>query len=169
MLGAIIIFSLFLTFLMHVFLVRICGAFKKAFFRQKGLIASYLIGFIPLGFLFCLWIGTINVKSWPGIFWSGIYLFFIYSIFSYVYFHFFNMSETARRIRILSEIHRTGSFKKDELIHKYPASDIVSNRLKRLIALRELRLFEDRYLIGKGLFILPAKMVFYFRGIIHPE
>lgn len=169
MFDLLVIVSLVLIFPIHIFLVRVCGLFKKAFFRQKGLIVSYLAGFTLLGLFFYFWVFTLKIKYWQDIFWSGLYLFLIYSLFSYIYFHFFNMSETARRVRILAEIRRTGLFEKEELTQKYSSSDMVSNRLKRLIALGELRLSGDRYLIGRGVFIFPAKIVFYFRDMFYPE
>jgi len=169
MLEGLVILSLVLTFLMHVFLVRICGFFKQASFRQGGVITGLLIGFIPLGLLFYFWIINLKIKPYSAILWSGLYLFLIYSLFSYVYFHFFNMSETARRVRILVEIRKKGTFKKDEILQNYPCCDIVSNRLNRLVALGELRLSEDRYLIGRGMFIFPAKALFYFRKVLYPQ
>jgi len=168
MLLIIVILSILIPFFIHIFLVRLCGLFKKPFSRQKGVIASFVLGFIPLGIVFLLWIINLNIDAWSPILWSGIYLFLVYILFSYVYFHVFNMSETARRIRILTEIYRTGALKKGELAAKYTRQDMISNRLKRLVALEGLRLSKNRYILGNRLFFLLAKAIFNFRCILFP-
>ncbi len=166
MFGIIVMFSLPLSFLIHIIFVRICGLFKQPSFRQHGVIASHILGFLPLCLIFYFRIVRFQIYDPSEILWSGIYLFLIYSLFGYVYFHLFNMSETARRVRILAEINKTGIFKKEDLIERYLPSDMISNRLERLVALGELKLLGDRYLIGRGIFILPAKIVFSLRNIL---
>ena len=70
MLEGLVILSLVLTFLMHVFLVRICGFFKQASFRQGGVITGLLIGFIPLGLLFYFWIINLGCPDGKITFWA---------------------------------------------------------------------------------------------------
>ena len=154
MFGIMIVFSMCLAFLTHFFLVRICGLFKRPFSRHNGAIAGFLFGFMPLAAMFYLWAVNLKIKELPAILSSGLYLFLIYGLFSYVYFHFFNMSETARRVRILAEIQKARVFKRDRVHEEYSARDMISNRLKRLVA---------------GIFILPANIIFYLRRVLYPR
>lgn len=154
--AAIIILILFTPFLAHLFLVRVCGLFNQSFRSQKGVIAGFLLGFIFQGSISLLW---------QGISWGTTYLFLVYTLAGYVYFHVFNMSETARRIKILSKIGKTGA-RKEELAGAYTCRDMVLNRLKRLASTGELRFFEGRYVLGRGMLLFPARIVFYFRGML---
>jgi hypothetical protein len=88
-----------------------------------------------------------------------------YLLSGYIYFHFFNMSETAKRIKILTETSEEG-IKSSELFRRYTYQDIILNRLKRLLALGELRIAGDRYILGNRILLLPAKIVFGLRNII---
>ena len=58
----------------------------------------------------------------------------IYLAFCYVYFHWNNMGETARRIRLLRELHDTPQGLTDAELHaRYPAREILEHRLRRLL------------------------------------
>lgn len=164
-----VIVSIFIPFLLHIFLLRIFGLFKTPFSRQKGVIISCLSGFILLGFLFAIWINYISIGTWPSIFLSGFYLFSVYILSAYVYFHIFNMSETARRIRILEEIRKIGFVKNDDIARKYSCQDMVSVRLNRLLALGCLRKVNDKYIAGNKTFPFVAKVVFTLRNFLFPS
>lgn len=156
---AFIIVSIYIPFLTHIFLLRLCGLFKTPFSRQKGAIISCISGLIPLGFLFAIWVNYISIERWPRMFLSGFYLFSVYLLFAYVYFHIFNMSETARRIRILEEIRKIGVLKKDVLAGKYSCQDMISVRLNRLVAFGWLQKTGDKYIIKNRIPLLIAKIV----------
>jgi hypothetical protein len=165
----IIISSIFIPFLIHIILVRLCGLFKNPFARQKGIAVSSLLGLVPLEALFLLWAVNVETKTAYQLLWSGLYLFSVYISFSYIYFHIFNLSETGRRIRILAEIYKKGFLKKDDLVKKYTCQDMMSNRLKRLIALGGLRFVKERYVVGNKIFLLTARIIFSFRTIPFPS
>lgn len=166
----ILLFSVFIPFFSHLILVRLFCLFKKPFFRQKGAIVSCLFGFCILTMIFFFWAISLYEKAWLQILWSGIYLFLVYILFAYVYFHIFNMSETARRIQILVENYKTGILEKEELVKKYTCQDMVSARLERLVSLGILRLTKNRYFLeNKALLLLIfTKAVFSFRRILIP-
>jgi len=148
----------------------LCGMFRKPFSRQKGAIVSLLVGFIPLGALFLSWAANFNIGTMPHqVLRSGIYLFSIYISFSYIYLHVFNLSETGRRIRILLEIYKKGPLERVELVKSYTCRDMMSNRLKRLVALEGLRLVKDRYVAGNKIFLLTARVIFGFRRVLFPD
>lgn len=160
--------SAVITFSIHVFLVRICGFFKKPFVRQKGVFISFVLGFIPVIYMFFMWSGDPVVKDRFQILYSGGYLFIVYAVSSYVYAHIFNLSETSRRIRILTECAKAGPLGKEELTAKYTYDEMVSNRLKRLEELGVLRLRGGRYTVKRGFLLLAARMVFGLRPLFFP-
>lgn len=72
-----------------------------------------------------------------------------YGGFGYAYFHLYNLTETGRRIRILSEFSAAGPMSMEELERRYAPRDMLQVRLKRLIDLGELRLVDGRYHLGR--------------------
>ena len=164
----LILISLILPFLVHLLIVRVLGLFKEKALRQKGAIVSIPLGFIPLLLLFYLWEIRGGRTFGTGILWPAIFLFGVYLLFAYVYFHLFNMSETARRIRILAQSSPHGRIEKDEMEKHYTGRQMLAIRLERLVSLKELRLTEGRYTIRRGWLLLPATVVFAFRRILFP-
>jgi len=73
----------------------------------------------------------------------------IFLCFCYVYFHFNNMGETARRIRLLRELLSAGRpLTFDELVTRYGAHEIVERRLGRLLASGQVCLVDGRYIVA---------------------
>lgn len=65
----------------------------------------------------------------------------VYGALSYCYFHFVNLGETARRIRIMREIHRSDTgLDMGGILARYDAHEIVDKRLRRI--LKEARVEE---------------------------
>lgn len=64
-----------------------------------------------------------------------IYIFFIALLSGHVYFHIFNMSETARRIRILLKLKQGKSVTISE---SYSSQEMIAVRLKRLVELKQV-------------------------------
>jgi len=158
-----------LPFLIHLFLSRGLKLFRQPADRQKGAILSGPVGLIPLLILFSFLVLP-RVGSAAAA-WTALYVFGIYACSSYVYFHFFNMSETARRIRILVHGAAGGMIPTQEIGATYTPEGMVAIRLERLVALKELQVREGRYVIGaRGLLglLLPARMVFGLRRFLLP-
>jgi uncharacterized membrane protein len=98
---------------------------------QNRLLGIILVGNIPLLF------GTlmiVTIKKFPvsEFFVLSIYALIVYNCVLYAYFHLFNMSETARRIRILLHLREAGSLTKQQLLDIYSPQHQVESRLKRL-------------------------------------
>ena len=54
--------------------------------------------------------------------------------FSYIFFHLDNMGETARRIRLLWELHgHSEGLTREELLEKYPPREVFQRRIRRLL------------------------------------
>ena len=58
----------------------------------------------------------------------------LYAVLSYCYFHFVNLGGTARRVRIMREIHLSdGGLTLTQTLARYNAQEIVEKRLDRLL------------------------------------
>ncbi len=157
--------SLALPFLIHIFLARGLRLFREKTRRQEGAIMAVLAGYPLCGLGFALW--GILLPPRGGLLLPGLALLLIYTGFAYTYFHLFNMSETARRIRILSRGAR-GDLEREEMAGEYTGEGMVRIRLERLGALREIEFREGRYRPGRLYFLLPARIVFACRRVIFP-
>lgn len=165
---ALVLASFFIPFATQIILVRFLGLYRENTIRQRGPAAAALVGLLPVGGLFLVWLLAFSIRSLGGIFRAGFYLFAVYLLMAYVYFHVFNMSETARRIRILAHGHREGKVVKEELTQNYTRKEMVEIRIARLLALGEITRRGDRYASRGNLLLLPARAVFGFRRLLFP-
>lgn len=84
----------------------------------------------------------------------------IYSSLGYCYFHFINLGETARRIRILRELYESkGGLSMEGILEKYNASEILTKRIDRLINNGQIVYKDGRYYIGNSLMLNIAKII----------
>jgi len=162
------VLCLLIPFAVHLLLVRGFGFFRKTELRQKGVFFSVLAGILPLAALCIVWAASAARGGTVSLIGGLLYLFLIYLLAGYVYFHFFNMSETARRVRLLIESSKTGSLNITDLKNLYPHQDIVSVRIERLTALGELQRSGERYFLGNRVLLLPAKLIFTLRRLLLP-
>lgn len=98
----------------------------------------------------------------------------LYAIVSYcclanTYFHLFNMSETARRIRILYEVYKAGSLSPAAFESLYKTTDIIGIRLKRLVAMKQLRQEGGMYMIDGKTLLAAARIVISWRRLLGLE
>jgi hypothetical protein len=83
-----------------------------------------------------------------------------YACFGYVYFHFANLGETARRIRIMREIDQSPyGLTAEEIIARYNAQSIIEKRLGRLLSKHQIIQREGRFFYAKGQVYYIAKML----------
>jgi hypothetical protein len=91
----------------------------------------------------------------------------IYGCFCYVYFHFNNMGETARRVRLLREMASASRpLTYDEILARYNAEEILGRRLSRLLGAQQITRSGDRLYITDRSIYLMAWSVNLARGII---
>jgi hypothetical protein len=95
----------------------------------------------------------------------------IYGCLSYCYFHFINLGETARRIRILREIRLAGGvIAPNDLQRRYNAREMLDRRVARLLGTGQLVLADGRFRVGKPLMraiaatLVGLKLLFLGRG-----
>jgi len=134
-----LLFSPLILMGFHIIFVRLNKKFfKLKISNQNTVIFCELILNIPIIFIFYL----LN-KSFSAV----TYAFFVYNSLGYAYFHFFNMSETARRIKILLEIRKNKILKIENLTNDYQSDFMIKTRLQRLIELKNILLKAKFYFL----------------------
>ncbi len=132
------------------------GALSRLFPRaavQLVAVAAGLAGAGPTALLTC---AVASLCPWaiaekPV---EAMYGVVVYACVAYSYFHLFNMSETARRIRILSEVYLAGSLDASQLSRLYDGAAVLGMRLDRLVATRQLARRADRFVnVGRGFYV----------------
>lgn len=160
------------------FILLICSPLMVLFLHMVALrlfrgispqIVAFLcavIGNFPL--IIVLWFVSIRylVRTPFDMFCIVFYCMLIYNALSYMYLHIFNMSETARRIRILYEIYSNSSLTREDVISKYKTENMLSVRLERLISMRQLARRGDRYVLNQRLLYYVAKILVIWRQSI---
>lgn len=149
------IVSLLVNVMLQVFIFRT--------FLKRRLLKSIFIGFLA-GFIFLILlqfsiIFSSSIKT-SDFFGALILSLLTYSSLGYCYFHFINLGETARRIRILRELYEfKEGLTEEEILKRYNAREIVDKRLSRLLKNKQIILREGRYHIGNPIMFLIAKIM----------
>jgi hypothetical protein len=97
------------------------------------------------------------------------YVAVVYACIAYSYFHLFNMSETARRIRILRELHVAGSLTAEEISRLYSGASVLESRFDRLLATGQLQVRADRFVAAGRLLYIAACLVRAWRVVLGLE
>jgi len=83
---------------------------RRRISNQVVVFLCVVIGNLPMGVL--AWLVYLRRVSTAGEFVTGIIYFLLtYNALAYSFFHIFNMSDTARRIKILNDINTAGKIK----------------------------------------------------------
>jgi hypothetical protein len=91
----------------------------------------------------------------------------LYAGFCYVYFHWNNMGETARRIRMLRELAAAPEgLTFEEMVERYSAQEILERRLERLSAAGQISETDGRLVLTSGTILLSARLVGLAKQII---
>jgi hypothetical protein len=125
-----------------------CCVIRLGIVRTSGQVTAVLAStgaFPPVGC--ALWAVYLAKLSGAALFGASLYAALTYSLLAYSYFHIFNMGETARRVRILSELRERGELSAGELKSLYNAASILDRRMERLVALGQVRLEGGRVVL----------------------
>lgn len=132
-------------------------------FGGLGLLKSVFLGFF-LGF-----VATLAIDAW--VFYDARAPFtdllslalmdlITYTSLGYCYFHFINLGETARRIRIVREIQESPEgLSMEEIVARYGARHVVDIRLGRLLKKGQIIYRDGRYHIGQPSMLLMSKAI----------
>jgi hypothetical protein len=148
----------------HVIVARLAPGWPRA----RGVVVSVLAGgavVLALGLRFLG--GPTPAGDAPGgyvLAWGLAYLALAYT---YV-FGFFNVTETARRLRLLVELLDAGprGMSLDEVLRAYNARMIVEARLQRLVAGGQLAVADGRYVLRRSLGLSAAKLLVGIKCIL---
>lgn len=153
----ILIFSPLLLMFLHMAAVRVIKMFNVNMSNQRSLILTELLFNFPVLMIIYL------INKTPV---SLIYGFIVYNSLGYSYFHFFNMSETARRVRILIEVRLKKSVSSEAITKNYNCDLMISNRLKRLVELGQIKLHNNKYVLCGRLLLAGAVLIFSMRKLL---
>jgi hypothetical protein len=124
---------------------------------QLGLLRSVISGFI-VGLL-----GLIILIPCHGA-WANL---IIYLLLGYNYFHFINLGETARRVRIMRQLYVSpDGLSEDEILAGYNAKAMLEVRIRRLVLNGQIVAKDGRYFIGNFTVLLFAKIIIFLRKVV---
>jgi hypothetical protein len=86
------------------------------------------------------------------------------SLFGLTYFHWFNMSETARRIRMLVRYVALGATETQE---PYNAEMILNNRLQRLSDTSTIVLVNGKFVLQRGPLLWATRVILFWRSLFY--
>lgn len=147
-----------LVLLLHVLLIRMFRLANSSLSPLPVAALAMLGGYPVMGF--SLWFCHFRFLNPGQITCPIVYALIVYTCLSFCYFILFTMTETARRIHILRRI-----FEKDapaamnDLAVEYSAADMLSVRIERMLALKQLKRSGDRYFIDNKLLYRAGTIV----------
>ncbi|HBG48811.1 MAG TPA: hypothetical protein DDW90_04785 [Cyanobacteria bacterium UBA9971] len=154
-----LLFSPLILMVFHIIFIRLNkNIFKFKISNQNTAIFCELILNIPIIFIFY----SLN-KSFSAF----AYAFLVYNSLGYAYFHFFNMSETARRIKILLEIKKNKTLKIENLTQDYKSDFMVKTRLQRLLELNQIKKINEKYFIKGKILLFAAIIIRFLKKILN--
>ncbi len=90
-----------------------------------------------------------------------------YGAFGYCYFHFINLGETARRIRLVQEMYKSPEgLSETEILQRYNSREILAARMARLLGSGQLILRDGRYFTGRSAVLLMAKIITFLKFFV---
>lgn len=139
-----------------------CQVFISRYINRFGLLKSIFVGF-AVGAISLLAIELYSSNHISSVLVNII----TYSALGYCYFHFVNLGETARRIRLIMElVDLESGLSVEEILQRYNAKEIVTRRLGRLIKNGQIICKNNRYYIGSPLMLLISRLILSLKIII---
>jgi len=155
-------------FTIHVLLSRYGGQLWRMLPPQVLLVRLVLT--FNLAVLAGAWlIARHEVREAAQIMYMLVFSFLVFNGIAYAYFHFFNMSETARRIRMLLQIRQAGptGLRVQELECQYSQKDMIEARLDRLVSMNQLSLAPDgRYRVAGNALLWAGRIMGLWRRLV---
>jgi hypothetical protein len=155
---ALLLASPMLMLAVHMTVQRLAPHPSRQISAVRALLASYLPAAVLLWA--CVLRGRPDAAAIAS---TSCYAFLVHTCFAIAYFHLYNMSETARRIRILHVIGAAGSLPAEQVTSLYGTADIIASRLHRLVAMGQLRFEGGRYAIDGKLLYAAARIIRLWR------
>ncbi len=156
------LFFLFLPLIifLHVFFSHINQ--KLRIFRTGQELLFYLLIFINILY-FLLFIFYFDFKISLSFL---LYFFLLINLFFYSYFHLYNMTETARRIKILIMIKAGKASTLEDFLENYDVKAQIESRLNRLVRLHQLSSKNDFYYLKSKVLLYVATIFIFIKNSI---
>lgn len=154
-------FAPLLSFMFNI----VCQVSYCRYKRKSSLLVSIFFGFF-VGLLSLFFIEGYSLRHLSVLDGLGYTLVntITYSALGYGYFHFLNLGETARRIRLLIELaDACEGLSLPELLKRYSHEEIVEKRLRRLLKSSQIISKDNRYYIGKPFMLIASKMILFLK------
>lgn len=158
--------SPFLILILHALVSRYFSRYKPLVSRQVVCALCILAGNMPMVLLFWYFVISSMTNIWTETAPTIFYVIIVYNALGYSYFHMFNMSETARRIRILYELYKTGGLNTSALVKLYGVDNVLSVRVDRLISTGQIKKVDGRYILDGRLLYYSAKLLEFWGYIL---
>lgn len=154
--------SPFILLTVHFLVYRVLGASRRVLSPQIFLIKLTL--FLNLPMWVTVWtIAMGEQRDYKEIGWMLGFISIVFNGFGYAYFHFFNMSETSRRVRLLIMI-RKGGATHQEIAADYSPEKMIHHRLRRLEEMGQVIKGDDgRYRVSGRFFLIVALVIQQWR------
>lgn len=138
--------------------------------RGFGLFRSILLGF-GCGLITVISVEAVNyfatAVSIAHLFGQLCVCLLTYGSLSYCYFHFVNLGETARRIRILRELYDSKyGLSMQEILSRYNANDIIEKRIDRLLSNGQIIFKEGKYFAGNSTMLLMNRAMILMKLVV---
>lgn len=153
---ALVAIPLFLV--LHIGAYRLVPATRKMS-RQKLVVVVVLLAAVAVtGFTFAKTIDPFQ----------SAHTFLLTGLFGMIYFHWFNMSETARRIRILV---RYVAFQEAPAVETSEQSSqrIFANRIVRMREMNTIRQVNGKFVLQPGPLLYAARLILFWRSLFFPQ
>lgn len=140
-------------------------------FLNYGLLKSIFVGFV---------MGIIGMLGFEIMALSNMFMEFninklsliitnviIYGALGYCYFHFINLGETARRIRILRELYdvKTGLTLSD-ILERYNSQKMIELRIKRMLNSDQILLHNGHYFVRKPVILYISYVILKMKFLV---
>jgi hypothetical protein len=135
-------------------------------FPEGGMFRAMLSGFVAgsIGF------GFLSSAFFDHSGWWHLLNLAIYACFSYAYFHWNNMGETGRRVRLMIELRTAPEgLTRAELLARYGNHEIINRRLDRMIGSHQIYQVGTRFRLGNQSFLAMARIVALFKRLLDVE
>jgi hypothetical protein len=145
----------------HILSVRLLTAFSAQYSTQLLVVLCVVVINV---FLALYVLAFLDFQSYT--FWEYLYISLVFNSLAYTYLHIFNMSETARRIKILIEIQLSEEDIGISYEDNYDIKSILQNRLKRLVQMKQIYFYDGTYRLSGSTLIYVGRLLSFFRRVI---
>ena len=140
-------------------------------FSGLSLLKSIFLGF-AIGFVWVLSFQVYIAITYAESGWGNQSLLLltnliIYGALGYCYFHFANLGETARRIRLVRElVDSPNGLSMEEILERYNSRKMVDVRLERLINNGQIYVKNERYFVRPSIMLTISKIIVLMKQLI---